>query len=63
MRLQRAKELLETTDLTVSEIAFKTGFQTASHFTKIFQKQYGILPSVFRRDNTPATPSAFSWIF
>jgi AraC-like DNA-binding protein len=55
MRLQRAKELLETTDLTVSEIAFKTGFQTASHFTKIFQKQYGILPSVFRRDNTPAT--------
>jgi AraC-like DNA-binding protein len=55
IRLQRAKELLETTDLTVGEVAFKTGFQTLSHFTNIFQKQYGILPSVFRRSNNSAT--------
>jgi AraC-like DNA-binding protein len=55
MRLQRAKELLETTDLTVGEVVFKTGFQTLSHFTNIFQKQYGILPSVFRRSNNSAT--------
>ncbi len=55
MRLQRAKELLETTDMTVSEVVFKTGFQTLSHFTNIFQKQYGILPSVFRRSNNSAT--------
>ncbi len=55
MRLQKAKELLETTDYTVSEIAFKTGFQAISHFTKIFKKQYGILPSVFRRSNQTAT--------
>ena len=55
IRLQKAKELLETTDLTVGEVAFKTGFQTLSHFTHIFQKQYGILPSVFRRSNNPAT--------
>jgi AraC-like DNA-binding protein len=55
IRLQRAKELLETTDLTVGEVVFKTGFQTLSHFTNIFQKQYGILPSVFRRSNNSAT--------
>ncbi|MEI7526717.1 MAG: helix-turn-helix domain-containing protein [Mariniphaga sp.] len=55
IRLQKAKELLETADLTVSEIAFKTGFQSVSHFTKIFKKQYGIPPTVFRRTNTPAT--------
>ena len=55
MRLQRAKELLETTDLTVSEVVFKTGFQTLSHFTNIFQKQYGILPSVFRQSAKTAT--------
>ena len=55
MRLQKAKELLETTDLTVGEVVFKTGFQTLSHFTHIFQKQYGILPSVFRRSNNTAT--------
>ena len=55
IRLQRAKELLETTDATVSEIAFKTGFQTLSHFTKIFKKQYGIVPSAFSRTNKSAT--------
>jgi transcriptional regulator GlxA family with amidase domain len=55
MRLQKAKELLETTDCTVSEIAFKTGFQAVSHFSKIFKKQYGILPSVYRNSGKPAT--------
>ncbi|MEI6297184.1 MAG: helix-turn-helix transcriptional regulator [bacterium] len=55
IRLQKAKELLETTDFTVSEIAYKTGFQTISHFSKIYKKQYGILPSVFRQSNKPAT--------
>ena len=55
IRLQKAKELLETTDMTVSEVVFNTGFQTLSHFTNIFQKQYGILPSVFRRSKNSAT--------
>jgi AraC-like DNA-binding protein len=55
MRLQKAKELLETTDHTVSEITFKTGFQTISHFTKIFKKQYGIVPSAYRQTNGHAT--------
>ena len=54
-RLQKAKELLETTDLTISEIAFKTGFQTISHFSKVYKKQYDILPSVFRQSARPAT--------
>ena len=55
MRLQKAKELLETTDCTVSEITFKTGFQAISHFTKVFKKQYGILPSAYRNNNGHAT--------
>lgn len=55
IRLQKAKELLETSDMTVSEIAYKTGFQTINHFTKIFKNQYGIPPSVFRQNNKAAT--------
>lgn len=55
IRLQKAKELLETEYLTVSEVAYKTGFQNLSHFTHIFQKQYGILPSVFLRNQKTAT--------
>jgi transcriptional regulator GlxA family with amidase domain len=55
MRLQNAKELLETTDLTVGEVTFKTGFQSQSHFTKIFLQRYGVLPSVFRKKDKLAT--------
>jgi len=55
MRLQKAKEYLETTDCTVSEIAFKTGFRNISHFTKIFKTQYGILPSIYRYNGKLAT--------
>ena len=55
IRLQKAKELLEITDWTVSEIAYKTGFQSVSHFTKVFKKQYGVLPSVFHQGNKNAT--------
>lgn len=55
MRLQKAKELLETSDCTISEIVFKTGFQTVSHFSKIFKNQYGIPPSVYRNNSKPAT--------
>ncbi len=53
IKLQRAKELFETTDLRISEVALKTGFETASHFTKVFTKQYGVKPSLFcrRKDN------------
>lgn len=49
MRLQKAKELLETTELTVKEVTYKCGFSTSSHFAKAFQHQYGLPPSLFRR--------------
>jgi AraC-like DNA-binding protein len=49
MRIQKAKELLETTDMRIGEVAFNTGFQTPSHFTRVFTKHYGVRPSVFCR--------------
>ena len=55
IRLQKAKELLETTDITVGEAAFKTGFQAQSHFTKAFTDMFGFLPSAIRRKNQDAT--------
>ena len=55
MRLEKAKELLETSDLSVSEAAFKTGFGTPSNFSKVFSEKYGITPSQFRRINPNAT--------
>ena len=55
IRLQKAKEMLETTDLTVSQIAYKTGFQSINHFTKIFKEKYGMPPTIFRQGNHSAT--------
>ena len=50
VRLQKAKTLLETTNLTVGEVCYQTGFQSQSHFSKIFTTKYGLCPSLFRRD-------------
>ena len=55
IRLQKAKELLETTDITVGDAAFKTGFQTQSHFTKAFMESFGFRPSAIKRKNGHAT--------
>ena len=55
IRLQRAKELLETTDISVGDAAYKTGFQTQSHFTKAFTETFGFLPSSIRRKNSSET--------
>ena len=55
IKLQKAKELLETTDMLISEVAYKTGFDTASYFTKVFTRQYGIKPSLFCRKKPNAT--------
>ena len=43
-RLNRSKALLLTTDLTVSEVAYQTGFSSPSYFTKCFKEEFGMLP-------------------
>ncbi len=44
-RLEKAKELLENTLLTVSEICYTTGFENPTHFSRIFKDHFGITPS------------------
>ena len=44
-RLERAHELLSTTNKTISEIAYKVGFSSPSYFTKCFKDYYGYGPS------------------
>ena len=47
-RLNKAKELLVTTTLNVSEVAFEVGFKDPAYFTKAFTKEFGYLPSALR---------------
>lgn len=44
-RLEKAKELMNTTQLGISEIAAAVGFQNMNYFSKCFKKSYGISPS------------------
>ena len=43
-RLNRAYQLLLTTDKSVSEVAYAVGFTAPSYFTKCFKEEYGMLP-------------------
>lgn len=48
MRLKNARELLRTTQKTVSEVAFESGFNDPSYFTRIFNKDTGMTPTEYR---------------
>lgn len=50
-RIEKAKELLLNSTLSVSEIAFEVGFQSFSYFSKIFKKKVLKEPSKYRKDN------------
>jgi AraC family transcriptional regulator, transcriptional activator of pobA len=46
--IEKAKADLSTTDLTVSEIAFKLGFEHSQSFSKLFKKKTDLSPMEFR---------------
>jgi AraC family transcriptional regulator len=48
-RVERAKELLETEDMPISEVATKAGFASVPQLTKAFTRSVGTTPSDFRR--------------
>jgi two-component system, response regulator YesN len=48
-RIQRAKELLISTGLPISEIAEESGYKTAKYFIKIFKDLEGMTPSTYRK--------------
>lgn len=49
LRLQRGRTLLTTTDKTISEIAYETGFSTPAYFTKCYRDAYGETPTEVRK--------------
>ena len=48
-RLASARQYLLSSDLSVSEIAYKVGFSSPSYFTKCFKDEYGIVPGDTRK--------------
>jgi signal transduction histidine kinase/ligand-binding sensor domain-containing protein/CheY-like chemotaxis protein len=48
-RMQKAKALLETTSLSVSQVALEVGFKYLGHFSRSFQQEFGANPSEMRK--------------
>lgn len=48
VRIQRAKELLRTTTLTINDIAYRVGYSAPHYFSHVFRKVTGATPTEFR---------------
>jgi len=48
LRMERAKDLLESSFLSVKEIAFQVGLNDESHFVRDFKATYGFSPALYR---------------
>lgn len=48
IRIERAKDLLLNPNLRISEIAFEIGFQSLTHFNRVFGKMVGRCPTEYR---------------
>jgi len=50
-RLERARELMLTSDMGLSELALQCGFSDQAHFTKLFRSHVGKSPAAWRREH------------
>lgn len=55
-RLERVKELIKYDELTLSEIADRTGFSSVAHLSAQFKKLTGMTPSTFKQLGVGRTP-------
>lgn len=51
-RLSYAKELLETTDIPISQIAFQCGFGDFNNFSRAFRDWFQVTPKQYRKEKT-----------
>jgi len=49
LRIDKAKELLATTDLKVMEIGERAGFENTKHFNRVFRDEVGVAPLEYRQ--------------
>lgn len=53
LRMDLAKKLIETTDLSVTEVALDVGYEYSSNFTTAFKRHFGITPKAARDAANP----------
>ena len=50
LRLEKAKQLLLTTSMPVTDITYHIGYSHVTHFTTLFKKEVGVTPTEFRNN-------------
>ncbi|MCB6603699.1 helix-turn-helix transcriptional regulator, partial [Erysipelatoclostridium ramosum] len=51
LRVQQAKELLETTNYSIAQISDSCGFSSQSYFSQVFKKACGMTPNAYRKSS------------
>ena len=49
MRMKKAVDLLETSDMRIAQVAFMVGFNDSQYFSKVFKAHFGKTPTQYRR--------------
>lgn len=55
LRLEEAKHLLETSDLSVETVALEVGYEDSNFFRRLFKRRVGITPARYRQRFAPIT--------
>lgn len=53
MRIQRAAQLMTESHMSVTDAAFHVGFNDCSYFARMFRRELGVCPSLYRAENLP----------
>ncbi|HEY8893645.1 MAG TPA: AraC family transcriptional regulator [Niastella sp.] len=51
LRLQKAQQLLLTTQMSVTDITYEIGYSHVTHFTTLFKNEFGLTPTEWRKKN------------
>lgn len=51
MKMEKAKKLLHSSDMSVGEVSQRLGYISASQFSDLFKRHYGVTPLLFRRNS------------
>ena len=49
IRLEKAKELLKTSNLTIAEVAYNVGYPDSAYFSALFRRMVTLSPGEYRR--------------
>ncbi len=51
LRMKKAKELLQTTSMNITEVGYEVGMKSVSGFSKLFKEEFGYSPTDFVKEN------------